>query len=317
MPRTRHATSCPRSAGWCTCGSRASGAGVRVDTGVRQGDAITPDYDPMIAKLIVHGADRAQALRRLGAALDEYEVVGVQTNLALLRAIAAHPAFAAGGTDTGFLGRHPELLAPVEDARSRDTVLAAACLAALADMRARRDGASPWEVADGWRLNGAGWHDVVLRDEAGEATVRAWPQGEDWRLDLPGGSVTARAEEDAQGMALRLDGVLRRLRVVRGPGGLSVLLDGRAHAVALPDPLAPPRAEQGGADRVLAPIPARVARVLVAPGEAVVRGAPLLVLEAMKMELTLRAPADGVVGEVRAAVDEMVGEGTELVTFEG
>ena len=117
-------------------------AHVRVDTGVRQGDAITPYYDPMIAKLIVWGEDRTAALRRLAGALAAYEVVGVHTNLGLLRGVATHPAFAGAELDTGFIARHAEVLLPDAAALPAETqrvVLAAAALAALADQRAQAE----------------------------------------------------------------------------------------------------------------------------------------------------------------------------------
>ncbi len=116
-------------------------------------------------------------------------------------------------------------------------------------------------------------------------------------------------------MVLRVDGVLHKLRVIRQGEELVVIIAGRNHVLRQLDPLAPPRQESTGDDRVTAPIPARVSRVLVKPGDVVRKGAPLLVLEAMKMELTLSAPVAGTVEAVRPAVDEMVEEGTELVTF--
>jgi 3-methylcrotonyl-CoA carboxylase alpha subunit len=307
-------------------------ADVRVDTGVRQGDAITPNYDPMIAKLIVRGDDRAAAVQRLAAALAQYEVVGVQTNLGLLRAIAAHPAFAGAELDTGFIARHADVLlpalAPADAASStatETTIWAAAALAVLADRRAARtadaaasaDPWSPWNVADAWRMNGDGYQDLVLRQAEASVTLRVHPADDGtYRLDLPSGRVHAEATEDAEtGMTLRVDGVLNRLRVVRRDRDLVVILRGRNHVLHVIDPLAPPQREDVGSDLVTAPIPARVARILVAPGAVVRRGAPLVVLEAMKMELTLFAPADGTVATVRHAVDDMVEEGTELVTF--
>ncbi len=291
---------------------------VRVDTGVRQGDAITPYYDPMIAKLIVHGADRAAAVRRLAAALADYEVVGVQTNLGLLRAIAAHPAFARGELDTGFIARH---IMPLPDtAPGSAAARAAAALAVLADLRRPAPDSgpmSPWDVADAWRMNGTGYQDITLRDAAETVTIRAYPQADgSARLDLPAGQVLATLHETAGGASLlRLDGVQQRVRVVRQGAALVVIVAGHSHAIHYVDPLAPPRTEAAGDDRLTAPIPARVARVLVAAGDAVAKGAVLVVLEAMKMELTLAAPRNGTVERVCHAVDDMVQEGTELVTF--
>jgi 3-methylcrotonyl-CoA carboxylase alpha subunit len=251
----------------------------------------------------------------------------VQTNLGLLRAIAAHPAFARAELDTGFIARHADTL--LSDSTPSDaaqtTVLAAAALAVLSDRRAARaaeaassaDPWSPWNVADAWRMNGDGYQDLMLRLGEDVVTLRAHPaEDETYRLDLPSGSVLIAATEVADaGMELRIDGVLHRLRVVRHENELVVILRGHNRVVHVIDPLAPPQGEDVGNDLVVAPIPARVARILVEPGAMVRRGAPLVVLEAMKMELTLFAPADGIVAAIRHAVDDMVEEGTELVTF--
>ncbi len=299
---------------------------VRVDTGVVQGDAITPNYDPMIAKLIVWGEDRPDAVRQLAAALAQYEVVGVTTNLGLLRAIAEHPAFAAAELDTGFIARHAAELMPEGPEGDGDpAVWAAAALTVVRDQRvaieaqaqATGDPWSPWAAVDAWRMNGEGYQDLRFRSGDWPVTLRTYPQADgSFRLDLPGGSVDAMLTEDEMGKLLLLDGVSRRLRVVRRGAELTVILRGRNHVLLEDDPLAPPRTETAGGGRVTAPIPGRVARVMVQPGDAVAKNAPLLVIEAMKMELTLRAPLDGTVAQVRHAVDDMVEEGTELVTFE-
>ena len=110
MPRTPTATSCPRPARWCICACRQRDAHVRVDTGVREGDTVTPFYDPMIAKVIVHDRDRTSAMRRMAALMGETEVVGVTTNAALLKALCSHPAFVGGEVDTGFIERHRDEL---------------------------------------------------------------------------------------------------------------------------------------------------------------------------------------------------------------
>ncbi|MFC7738058.1 acetyl-CoA carboxylase biotin carboxylase subunit [Roseomonas sp. GCM10028921] len=288
---------------------------VRVDTGVRAGDAITPYYDPMIAKLICRGADRPAALRQLRAALAEYEVIGVRTNLGLLRAVAAHSDFTAGRFDTGFIARHPEVMAEATPlAEERGTVLAAAAMALL---RAEGVPADPWSLRDAWRLNGDPWQELHLSLDGEEVVLRAHALRDGtWRLDLPGGwSPVAGAEPDGDALRLRLDGVERRVTVLRLEGAIGVAHAGRTHTVLVTDPLAPPGGAEAGSERVVAPIPARVVRVLVSEGEAVSKGAALLVLEAMKTELTLRAPADGRVESLRAAVGEMVEEGAQLVTF--
>jgi len=290
--------------------------GVRVDTGVRAGDAITPFYDPMIAKLICWGEDRDAALRRLRAALAEYEVVGVSTNLGLLRAVAAHPGFAGGAFDTGFIARHPEVTAePPLPPEERALILAGAAAAILGGGDPVPQ--DPWSLHDAWRLNGAGHQDLHLRlgEDAVTIRARALPGGA-WRLALPDGTAPAmEAAEEGDALRLRLDGVERRLTLLRRDGALLLAHAGRGHRVVRVDPLAPPRGEAAGNDGVIAPIPARVVRVLAAPGETVARGAPLLVLEAMKTELTLRAPADGTIEAIRVSVGDMVEEGTRLVTF--
>ena len=294
--------------------------GVRVDTGVREGDSITPNYDPMIAKLIVHGADRGDALRLMSAALAEYEVVGVQTNLALLRAVVTHPDFAAGRFDTGFIGHHPEVLSPISP-EPEPAVWAAASLAVLREAQeaARLDASrsgdpySPWADLDAWRMNGDGYQDLHFAAGDAQATVRAHPGPQTVRLDAPDGTITAAMEPGS--VMLRVDGIVRPARVVRHGGDITVLLAGQGHVLRPIDPLAAPGGEAAGSDKVTAPIPARVTRILVAAGDGVAKGAPLLVLEAMKTEITLRAPADGVVESVRATVGEMVEEGTQLVTF--
>ena len=287
---------------------------VRVDTGVRPGDAITPYYDPMIAKLIVWGVDRSAAVRRLAAALRDYEVVGVQTNLDLLRAVAGHPAFAAGGVDTGFIARHAgTLLAPPSPPDA--AVWAAAALAMLDEPGPSvpsEDTASPWGQPNAWRMNGEGHADLHLRDAEAVTVLRAHPVPGGMRLHLPGGTVLAQAEPEG----VRVDGVVHRLRVVRHGDALVVIRGGRNHVLHPVDPLLPPASAAAGGGKVVSPIPGRVARILVAPGDVVARGAALLVIEAMKMELTLTAPADGTVAAVRATLDEMVQESVELVTFE-
>ena len=288
------------------------GRHVRVDTGVRQGDTIGVHYDPMIAKLVVWDHDRPAAVRRLGRALSAYEVVGLQTNLGLLRRIAAHPAFAAADLDTGFIGRHGDALMPAHEPAPPEA-LAAVAMQVLQD-RARstpvasKDPFSPWNQHSAWRMNGDGYQDMVL-DEAGVThAIRAWSQPDgSVRLDLPGGPT------EMDGGAI--GGVHRAIPVVRTGDVLTAILDGQNFALTVVDPLAPPSAETTGGDRLIAPMPGRVIDVLVAPGQAVARGDVLLVLEAMKVQMRLTAPRAGVVDTVRAAQGDLVDDGAELVSF--
>ncbi len=292
---------------------------VRVDTGVRQGDAITPYYDPMIAKLIVYGPDRPATVARLRAALDDCEVVGVHSNLDLLRAIAANDAYAAGDVDTGFIGRNPDVLHTVPALEDRAIAQAAAALDVLQHQVvtapvAAADPFSPWGAGDAWRLSGEGYQDLVLREEGYAITLRAYRVSDGvWRLHGPAGEVVA--ESDAGGAALRLDGVLHRVAIVPRADGRTVVLRGRNHDVAVEDPLAPPQALRTAEGRLTAPIPARVTRVMAKPGDTVAKGAVLLTLEAMKMEISISAPFDGVIDHVRHVVGDMVDEGAVLVEF--
>jgi len=300
------------------------GPHLRVDTGVVEGDEVTIHYDPMIAKLIVWDRDREAARERLVAALGACEVAGVATNISFLRAVAAHPAFAAAEVDTGFIARHRDALLPPATPAS-DRVLALAVLALFLE-RARfaREAAarsgdphSPWALADGWRMNDDNHHVLQFKDAERElaVTVHYRPQG--YVIELPGGPIAARGTlEGESDLSADLDGARVRARVVRQGRDLSVFADGASHGLRLVDPLA--GAAELGADggRLTAPMPGKIIQVLVEAGTEVARGAPLLILEAMKMEHTIAAPADGVVEKVNYGVGEQVAEGAELIAFQ-
>jgi 3-methylcrotonyl-CoA carboxylase alpha subunit len=300
----------------------AAGPWLRIDGGVRAGDAIPVHYDPMIAKLIVHGADRDEAARRLGAALRDCEIVGVQTNLALLQAIAAYPSWRAGAFDTGFIARHAaELLALPKPSRA---VLAAAVSYLLAEQRrhalARAAGSndpySPWAQANAWRLNGDGYQDFVLRTGDSALMLRAHLRGDgSFRLDLPDGAAEVSAVLDADGVLhLYMDGAAADLRVLRNGDDLAVLLGGACHLLTPVDPLAPAQIDRAGSDRVTAPMPGRIVE-LIAPGTSVRRGDVLVVMEAMKVQMRLPAPRDGTIAAVLCAPGDLVQDGAELLRF--
>ena len=277
----------------------------RVDTGVRQGDAITVHYDPMIAKLVVHGGTRGEAVARLRQALAQYEVVGLQTNLGLLRRIAAHPEFAAGTFDTGFIGRNEAVLLPgaIPAPALAVAAVAAACVAPAVPSH------DPWSMVGAWRMNGIGYEDVLLRDGEVEHLVRAtWP-GDGMHLAWPGGSAIVRSG------AVLLDGVSARPTVVRDRPRLTAVLDGVNWTFEVVDRLAPPQEAATGGGRLVAPMPGRIVSVAVTPGQVVVKGEVLLVLEAMKVQMRVAAPHDGTVEAVHVAAGELVDDGRELVVL--
>jgi 3-methylcrotonyl-CoA carboxylase alpha subunit len=292
---------------------------IRVDTGVRTGDEISVHYDPMIAKLIVWDRDRAAAITRLRGALRDYEIAGVTTNLTFLAAIAAHPVFAAGGLDTGFLARHAAELSPPAQPASR-AVWAAAVWRVLADQRhdvharaaSSGDPWSPWNDVTAWRMNGAGYQDLVFHEGDEKLNIRVYPNRDgSFRADFPDGSAEVAANADW----LMLDGAKIRATVVRSGENLTVISDGANYHVKLCDPLTLLGIEEEPGGRLTAPMPGRIVHVMVAKGSQVDRGAPLLVLEAMKMEYTITAPASGTIAEVRCAAGDVVTEGAELIAF--
>jgi len=295
----------------------------RTDTGVRQGDVVTPFYDPMIAKIIVWGEDRPTALGRLRRALADTAVLGVATNLGLLVRLAAHSEFAAAAIDTGFIERHRDVLLP-GPRPAPNAALAAAAVARLlarasaATAAAARSGDpnSPWARTDGWRLSGKGSQEVVLRDGAEDRTVIATARAEDWLLRLGEETIYAVAERRPDGsLTVVLDGVRGHAMVLDHGAETAVFLAGENWRLVEIDPLAADEADDPGTGRLTAPMPGRVTQLLVMAGDVVRRGEPLMIIEAMKMEHTVAAPVDGTIEAVRFAVGDLVEEGAELIAL--
>ncbi len=299
------------------------GRHVRVDSGVRQGDAVGIHYDPLLAKLVVWDRDRGAALGRLRRALAGCEIVGLANNVSFLSAIAAHPEFAAGKADTGFIARHGSELLAADGAP--DTVLALAALsevlreASEADAAAREsaDPYSPWHRRDGWRLNDDAHHELRFRDGGEEIAVTVHYRDGHYLVDLPGGTATVRGEFDSGGAIIaEIAGSRLRARVVRRGEALTIFARGYSHDLIVIDRLAASAAHDAGTGRLTAPMPGKIIEVMIADGAAVEAGTPLLVLEAMKMEHTIKAPAAGTVRRVCFAVGDQVEEGAELVEIE-
>jgi 3-methylcrotonyl-CoA carboxylase alpha subunit len=299
----------------------AENAHVRVDTGVREGDTVTPFYDPMIAKVIVHDRDRTSAMRRMAMLMGETEVVGVTTNAALLKALCAHPAFVGGEVDTGFIERHRDALF-ARMGQADDRAFAIATLARVAEWAPQSH--DPWDQKNGFRLLELGHDEVRWKDGEREVAVIVHRRRDGvLELELPGGTAEANVRRSEEGrLAIRLGNDTFTAAVVRRQTAdgtdYTAFADGGSQRLRLVDPLDVTQYEAvaAGEGSVRSPLPGKIIDLKVKAGDPVSRGQPLLVLEAMKMEHTLAAPADGTVKSVRYGVGEQVPEGAELVEFE-
>jgi len=298
---------------------------VRIDAGVVEGDEVTPYYDALLAKLVVHGRDREQARARLRQALAHCRVGGVASNVGFLRRLVDARSFATADLDTALIEREHAALFPGDPSPPPEAWLAAAAAASLARGREggsvglRGDGGwvSPWAQADGWRASGAARRVLRLRSEAGgeaRVAVRWDREGPGFELeDAPSGIVRATWQDDTT-LVLESANGRQALVVVRAGAGWQVFAGEDRIAIEVLDELAP-RAGPGAQESHLrAPMPGRVLRLLARPG-AVERGAPLLVLEAMKMEHTVLAPAAGELEAFNVEAGDQVAEGDDLVQF--
>ena len=294
-------------------------APVRIDSGVREGDTITPFYDPMIAKLIVHGASREEALKRMSQALRGCEVVGPHTNVEFLQRIVASVPFSTGDLDTGLIERHHDaLFAPVE--KPFLEALALACGALLTREGGVAHGASPWDALSHWRLNGGytqtlNWRDV--EKETAFAVVFS-RDGETRTLTHDGRtepfSWWTGAGQHEYGATIGAAHVTGRVFI--DGDTFHVFCRGEALAFEWQNLLAHAADAEHGEGRLTAPMPGKVIAVLVEQGAVVEKGQPLIVMEAMKMEHTIGAPAAGKVAEVLYAVGDQVTDGAQLLVLD-
>lgn len=285
---------------------------VRIDTGVQQGDVITPYYDPMLAKLIVHGPDRNSALNRLAAALNQVRIVGCINNVGFLSRLARQPAFRLGDVDTGLIERNIEHLsrAPAPS----DAVIAIAALAALGLFTPSKE-PDPWVQLRGWRQWGAssqfvhlsyqgklydveinthhdGYHDIRLANQVVQAKILG-QSGTRVRVDVQDRIVTA--------------------TVLTSVTTVTLFAEQDNYYFELPDHLAEQDEADSDSNQVIAPMPGLIQQLKVEQGQTVAKGEVVLIMEAMKMELSLTAPCDGEVAELNAAVGDQVTEGTILL----
>jgi len=277
-----------------------AGSSMRIETGVSEGDAISPYYDPMIAKLVVHADDRSKALNALVEALKATRIAGSTTNIAFLAALAQDPDFASGDVDTGLIGREQAVLTTVPEPAGN--IVARAALAASGARGAEAVSDDPWTNLAGY----SHFHPIERRALLcrGEQDLQAGVTTQ------PNGRFLVRIGDSVPVVLSKSDFE----DTVSWPGHVTVFADGAAFTFAVPDPFASAEAAGGGAGSMRAPMPGLVKLVRAAQGETVKKGQPLLILEAMKMEHTIAALHDGVIAEI-AAEGEQVMDGTVLVRF--
>jgi 3-methylcrotonyl-CoA carboxylase alpha subunit len=300
------------------------GEGLRIDAGVAQGDEVTPFYDPMIAKIIAWGPDRPAALKRLALGLADLRVQGCVTNADFLVRVLRHPDFEKGGVDTGFLGRARGDLLKRKPKAGKHALAALA----LAELQARRreaealaarsgDPHSPWFTGEGWRLN-AETHSklrFLLGEETHEAAIHFGRDGTS--LEVGGERLPAGYEAlDNGDLAISLGAERFKAGVLSDGAERLLFLDGEVLRFTLDDPQARAESAEAGGGSLSAPMPAKVTAILAAVGDSVESGQALVVLEAMKMEHTLRAPVAGTVSALHYEVGDLVGEGSELISLE-
>jgi len=292
----------------------------RVDSGFGEGDAVSPHYDSMIAKLIVWGADRAQALVRLDAALRDTHLLGPHTNVAFLRRIVGTTAFAGADLDTALIERERAALfeAPPLAAEWIAAGVAAHTLAA----EAKLEDADPWSRRDGWRLFGTAERPLHL-EVGGQPLPATLLRQHGGGLALRVNGAVLALQSEALGhdrYDIRLGDIntvdMRQTLMVYARGErMAIFAQHGSALVDTIDPLAHAGDGAAQAGRLAAPMPGKVVSFLVAAGDGVASGQAVAVMEAMKMEHTLHAPRDGTVAELLFAVGESVAEGDELLSL--
>jgi 3-methylcrotonyl-CoA carboxylase alpha subunit len=307
---------------------------IRIDTGVEAGDSVTIHYDPMIAKIITHGATREAAIETMRRALADTIVGGLTTNQEFLGNIFRQPDFIAGRVDTGFIARHEGALLPASYGRPEPEDLALAAMyffspapssrrtpgpsgqwAEDPGMRRDDDGWDVWSAADNWRLNGTLSRPLVLQNRGETIRLTVSCSGRDFTIRTDAGAIDVRLDSfDGSRMTARLDSGPITAHLLGDARDLTIVRAGRVVRLSLPDH-ARAGEDSAGGGRVTAPMPGKIINVMVKQGETVEKDQPLLVMEAMKMEMTIRAGCAGLIEDLPVAVNDQVGDGALLASI--
>ncbi|WP_454701900.1 acetyl/propionyl/methylcrotonyl-CoA carboxylase subunit alpha [Agrobacterium burrii] len=295
---------------------------LRIDSGIRAGDAITVHYDPMIAKLIVWDHDRAAAVRRLRLALEKLAICGVTSNVAFLARLAGLEAFATADLDTGFITRNEAaLFAPAATGESEIAIAALGLLlsrqkAAKTSSLSSADPHSPWNNTNAFRLNAPTRETLNFTLDHQPLAVAVTHEEDGFSLEIDGGTIRVGGNLAENGkLRAVMDGRQRQGYFFAEDSGHTLFLDGAHYRISQPDPvdIADATTHTGGLE---APMPGVIRAVLSQKGTLVEAGEALVVMEAMKMEHTIRAPAKGIVAAINCAEGDMVAAGAVLVDFE-
>ncbi len=301
---------------------------VRVDTGVRENDEVSTFYDPMIAKLIVWDENRERALQRMLRALDDYRIAGVTTNLAFLASLLEHKSFQAADLDTNFITKHNDTLFTPNHTDQKQSLALAALYQLLKQANdnavfaeSSSDPYSPWHAFTGWKVNEAQQFTVKLTDKTGETHVVSAERVESANtmtllMTLSGTTFTVSGALNNDELVASIDGHKITVTVADFENKLTVFnkKDVSTFAKDVPVDYANAELEQGGG--LTAPMNGTLVDVMVSAGDKVTADQNLIIMEAMKMEYTIKAPKDGVVKEVFFAPGDLVADGAELLAIE-
>ena len=281
----------------------------RIDSGVEAGDEVSMHYDPMIAKLIVHDRDRETCLARLNQALAACFIDGPTTNIGFLQQLASAEVFVSGQIDTGLLDRDLAAVCPAESDLPLPVLAAAACFwHRESRLNSQRNDPSPWAINDGWRPGQTEGQRLDLDHQGERWLMDVLPEADGLRIDLPEQNLHARLTALGEHhFSLALNGTHEHLHVFAGDANrLDVCLRGRRWQLARHARFEALSASGAGDGRILAPMPGKVLEVRVQAGDTVTEGQTLAVMEAMKMELAIKAPLDGQIDQVAVAADDVV-----------
>lgn len=297
-------------------GGSAEPAGFRIDSGVREGDTISPFYDPMIAKMIVWGKDRTEALARMAQALSQYQIVGLSSNIAFLSRLIHSDAFANADLDTGLIARNEVQLFPAVQPAAADVIALAVVSLLLSE---KSGGSDPWQSSHGWRMNSLMQRSLQFAEEHHQHSVQLTYLADGWKLRTDSGAVEIKlASASGSGgndLVLKIAGRTVSGTVVRDGEHFHVFSQGVHTDLHYSDALAHAGETETEGGRLTAPMPGKIVAVLVAKAQEVKKGDALLIMEAMKMEHTISAPHDGVIDDVLYAIGDQVTEGAQLLAF--